>query len=104
MSWSYCPECATRIRIPRSVRPGDHSECTESAILLELIAIPPVDLEVAAPDASGLSDAWDWAEEEEEEEDEDSYDLDDDDLSDLDDDEEDDDLPDLDEEEDDDDL
>jgi hypothetical protein len=105
MSWSFCPECATRIRVPRSVRRGDQIECPECATLLELIGIRPVELDVAAADSSGLSERWDWDEDEAEDdsadgvndEDQDTYEfeLDDppeDEEDDLNDDEDDDDL------------
>ena len=72
MPWTFCPECDTRIQVPRSIQLQDQLECPECARLLEVIGLQPLELDLAYEPNQEYEGEWEW----EEEDDEDDLDYD----------------------------
>jgi hypothetical protein len=63
MPWAFCPECETRILVPRTLRLGDQLDCPECGDLLEVIGLQPLELDYAyepGEEELGLAEDWDW--------------------------------------------
>jgi alpha-aminoadipate/glutamate carrier protein LysW len=89
MPWTFCPECETRIQVPRSVRLADQLECPECTSLLEVISLEPLELDLAYElEEDYEEEDWEeWGEDEDEdealdfEEEEEEYDYEEEDYS-----------------------
>ena len=87
MPWTWCPDCETRIQVPRTLALRDQLECPECTRLLEVINEDPLELDYAYAPNEELVDPWRWDEDappDDEDEDEDEFEgyqiTDDDDL------------------------
>ena len=70
MLWAACPECETRVQLPRTARLGDQLECPECAERLEIISLHPLRLDYAYAPEEDLEEDWEWEDDEEDDLDE----------------------------------